>query len=200
MATGNAINANSTGIVKYDGAGTFTGITVTQYSPIVGAASNGLTSLGPLTNGQLVIGSTGVSPVAAAITAGTGISVTNGAGSITIASTVSALTWSVITADQGVTVSNGYICNKAGLLTLTLPAAPTAGDVFGVTGINTAVGWRIAQNANQQIFMGTSSTTVGAGGYIEALNIRDSAFLVCVVGGASANWNVINSMGNLTIV
>lgn len=186
--------------MKYDGAGTFSGVTVTQYSPIIGAASNGLTSLGPLTDGQIVIGSTGVAPVAASLTAGTGISITPGAGSISIASTVSALTWSVITADQGITVSNGYICNKAGLLTLTLPAAPTAGSVFGVTGINTAVGWRIAQNANQQIFMGTSSTTVGVGGYLEALNIRDSVFLVCGVGGASATWNVVNSMGNITIV
>lgn len=39
----------------------------------------------PLTNGQLVIGSTGVAPVAAALTAGVGITVTNGAGSITVA-------------------------------------------------------------------------------------------------------------------
>lgn len=200
MATGNAINANSVGLARYDGAGTWTGVTVTQYSPIVGAASNGLTSLGPLTDGQIVIGSTGASPVAASISAGTGITVTPGAGTITIASTVSALTWSVITADQSVVASNGYICNKAGLLTLTLPASPTAGQVFSVTGMNTAVGWRIAQNANQQIFMGTSSTTIGVGGYIEALNIRDSASLVCTVGGASANWNVYTSMGNLTIV
>lgn len=200
MATGNAINANSTGIVKYDGAGTFSGITVTQYSPIVGAASNGLTSLGPLTDGQIVIGSTGVAPVAASLTAGTGISITPGAGSISIASTLSVLTWSVITADQAITVSNGYICNKAGLLTLTLPASPTAGQTFAVTGINTAVGIRIAQNANQQIFMGTSSTTIGITGYVESLNIRDSAQFVCVVGGASAVWNIISSMGNWTIV
>jgi hypothetical protein len=39
------------------------------------------------TNGQLLIGSTGNAPVAATITAGAGISVTNGAGSITIAVT-----------------------------------------------------------------------------------------------------------------
>jgi hypothetical protein len=200
MATGNSINANSTGLVKYDGAGTFTGVTVTQYSPIVGAASNGLTSLGPLTDGQLVIGSTGASPVAAAITAGTGISVTNGAGSISIATTLSVLTWSVITADQNITVGNGYICNKSGLLTLTLPASPTAGQTFAVTGMNTAAGWKIAQNANQQIFIGTSSTTIGTGGSLASINIRDSVELVCVVGGSSANWNVINSMGNITVV
>ena len=37
------------------------------------------------TNGQLLIGSTGANPVAATITAGSNITVTNGAGSITIA-------------------------------------------------------------------------------------------------------------------
>ena len=37
------------------------------------------------TNGQLLIGSTSANPVAATLTAGTGITVTNGAGSITIA-------------------------------------------------------------------------------------------------------------------
>ena len=40
-----------------------------------------------LTNGQLAIGSTGANPVAANISAGTGISVTNGAGTISIAAT-----------------------------------------------------------------------------------------------------------------
>src|SRR5271157_413905 len=39
------------------------------------------------TNGQLLIGSTGSVPVAAALTAGTAISISNGAGSITIANT-----------------------------------------------------------------------------------------------------------------
>lgn len=37
------------------------------------------------TNGQLQIGSTGLNPVAATLTAGSGVTITNGAGSITIA-------------------------------------------------------------------------------------------------------------------
>lgn len=200
MATGNAINANSVGLARYDGAGTWTGVTVTNHAPLIGAASNGITSLGPLTDGQLMIGSTGNDPSAASLTAGTGITITPAAGAITIATSLSVLTWSVITADQNITVSNGYICNKAGLLTLTLPASPTAGQVFAVTGMNTAAGWKIAQNATQQIFMGTSSTTVGTGGSLASINIRDSVYLVCVVGGSAAVWNVINSMGNITIV
>jgi hypothetical protein len=43
--------------------------------------------VGPLANGQLVIGSTAGPPQAQALTAGPGISITNGPGNITIAAT-----------------------------------------------------------------------------------------------------------------
>ena len=198
MATNNAVNISGTGLIKYDNAGTFSVTTVTQNALIYGGASNALSSLA-LTDGQLAIGSTGSAPVAATLTQGSGISISNGAGSITISATTG-LAWSVITADQSAASGNGYICNKAGLLTLTLPASPTAGDIFAVTGINTALGWKIAQNANQQIFFGTSSTTIGTGGSLASINTRDSLTLVCVVGGSSANWNVIDSIGNITVV
>lgn len=112
----------------------------------------------------------------------------------------SSFTWTVTTANASIVAANGYIANKAGLLTMTLPASGSIGDLFEITGINTAVGWRVAQNANQQIFFGTSSTTVGVTGYIEATNIRDSVRCVCVVSGASTVWNVISCMGNITIV
>jgi hypothetical protein len=197
MATANAINANSTGIQKYDGAGTFSGITLTQFSPLVGAASNGITSLGPLTNGQIVIGSTGVSPVATTITPGSGISVTNGAGTITIAGTTGVI-WSTVTVDASATVGQGIIANKAGLLTMTLPAVSSVGDVVAITGMNNATGWKIAQpNAGSQIFFGTSATTLGVTGFLASTNTRDTVYMVCVT--ANATWNVLYSVGNITV-
>jgi hypothetical protein len=51
------------------------------------AGSGTLGGVGPLTNGQLVMGSTGNAPQAQTLTAGTGISITNGPGSISIAAT-----------------------------------------------------------------------------------------------------------------
>jgi hypothetical protein len=51
------------------------------------AGSGALGGVGPLTNGQIVIGSTGNAPQAAALTAGTGISITNSPGNISIAAT-----------------------------------------------------------------------------------------------------------------
>lgn len=59
----------------------------TNHTLQVGNATGSLTSLAAATNGQIPIGSTGANPTIATITAGTGISVTNGAGSITIANT-----------------------------------------------------------------------------------------------------------------
>lgn len=74
-----------------------------------------------LTNGQLLVGSTGADPVATTLTAGTGVSVTNGAGSITVANT-GVLTFAVSTTSSGVTVT---------------PTSATAGAVSATVDINT---------------------------------------------------------------
>lgn len=199
MATGNAINANSTGIVKYDGAGTFSGITVTQHDVLVGGASNGITSITGGTNGQALIGSTGADPVFATLTGTGGITFTTGAGTLAINGTGGGLTWSTVTVDAGLTVNTGTVANKAGTLTMTLPASAVLGDVIAITGINTATGWKIAQNANQQIFFGSTSTTVGVTGSLTSTAIRDTVYIVCVVAGASTVWNVVSSIGNITV-
>jgi hypothetical protein len=47
MGTNNAINCHSTGIIKYDGAGTFSSTTTTAHDVLVGAASNGITNITP---------------------------------------------------------------------------------------------------------------------------------------------------------
>jgi hypothetical protein len=64
---------------------------ITQHSLQVGGAANALTQLGVAGNGYLPIGSAGADPVLATLTAGAGISVTNGAGSITITNTGSGI-------------------------------------------------------------------------------------------------------------
>ena len=51
------------------------------------AGSGTLAGVGPLINGQLVIGATGIAPQAQTLTAGSGIAITNGSGSISIAGT-----------------------------------------------------------------------------------------------------------------
>jgi hypothetical protein len=70
-----------------------TGIaTLTDHGLLLGSGTGAITPLGAATNGQIPIGSTGVDPVLAALTAGTGIGIANAAGSITVSSTITQYT------------------------------------------------------------------------------------------------------------
>lgn len=95
-------------------------------------------------------------------------------------------------------VNNGYIANNAGTIAFSLPVTAAVGTVLAVTGINNNTGWSITQGAGQQIHFGSVSTTLGAGGSLACTKIRDTVFLLCVV--ANNEWNVIDSIGNITIV
>jgi hypothetical protein len=129
---------------------------------------------------------------------GSGSVTTAGSGStITISVSGGGLTWTVVTgATQVMAVNNGYIANRAGTVAFTLPTTSAVGDMVAVTGINTATGWSIGYTTNQQIFFGTSSATVTTGS-LASINIRDTVYLVCVT--ANLNWNVISSIGNITV-
>lgn len=154
--------------------------TITAHGILVGEGTSAITPI-VLTNGQLLIGSTGADPVAAAITAGSGITVTNGAGTITIASTGGGIPYSTVTTtSQAMAANNGYVANNAGLVTLTLPATAAVGDLFEVAGLG-AGGWAIAQNASQLIHFGNQVTTTGTGGSIASGNQYDTMILRCIV-------------------
>jgi hypothetical protein len=60
---------------------------ITANAFIVGDGANPVNEIGPLLDGELIIGSTGAAPVAATLTAGAGITIVEGPGSITISST-----------------------------------------------------------------------------------------------------------------
>lgn len=61
------------------------GLATANSATLVTNASGVPAMTASLTNGQIVIGSTGATPTPAALTAGAGITITNGAGSITVA-------------------------------------------------------------------------------------------------------------------
>ena len=81
MATNNSINDGFPIDTAHGGTGVGT---LTQHAVLLGEGVANISSVGPLTNGQLVIGSTGVDPVAASLGAGTGITVTSGAGTLSV--------------------------------------------------------------------------------------------------------------------
>jgi len=138
-----------------------------------------------MTDGQIVVGSTGATPVPTTLTAGGGISITNGAGSITIGSSGGGITWNEATTSATMDVNNGYIANNGSLVTLTLPATSVLGDVISIQGYG-AGSWSIAQGASQSIRVGGVISTIGVTGSVSADNQYDSASLVCVV--ADTEW------------
>jgi hypothetical protein len=194
MATENAINTGYP--IESTHGGTGVGSPTAHTLPIAEGGS-AFTFLGPLTDGELLIGSTGGDAVPATLTQGTNISITNASGSITIAATGgSGMSWAVITTSQTGAANHGYICNNAGTLVLTLPSTSAIGDMIAITGMNNATGWQVAQNAANTIYYGTAITTSGTGGSLTSSATRDAITLVCI--SANANWQVISSIGNIT--
>jgi len=135
------------------------------------------------------------------LTAGTGISITNGdgtGGNPVISAASGAFSWNdVTTATQTIAIGNGYVTDRGGGVAYTLPATATFGDEFAITG---KLGlWTIAQAAGQQIQFGSASTTVGVTGSLAATNVGDSIQVLCITTGASTVWRVLNSVGNITV-
>jgi hypothetical protein len=97
------------------------------------------------TNGQILIGN-GTGYTLATLTAGSGITITNGTGTISLAAgglpAVSIQNTTTISAVAG----NHYILTAASLTTLTLPASPTISDTIYVTVANGLVTNVVANN------------------------------------------------------
>lgn len=119
-----------------------------------------------------------------------------GTNTLTISSTFPFLSWSVINGNQMAITNEGYFTNGGSRVEVTLPIASSVGDTFVVSAIN-ANGWRVVQDAGQQIFIGNQNTTIGAVGYIESTMIGDSVTLVCSV--ANTTWvAALGYVGNIT--
>ena len=99
----------STGLLEVAIGGTGAA-TLTDGGPLLGSGTGAITALAQPTNGQLIIGSTGVDPVLATLTSGTGgeVSIANAAGSITLDITANSLDTNEIdeTANYGWTGKN----------------------------------------------------------------------------------------------
>lgn len=116
------------------------------------------------------------------ITAGTNISVSFVGGNLVISGTGTAgIGWNHITTTSAtMSAEAGYVADNSGLVTLTLPTVAAFGSIIYVQGFG-AGGWKVAQNAGQQIIIGSSSSTVGATGFIASTNQYDSLTLLCAV-------------------
>jgi hypothetical protein len=141
----------------------------------VGSGGTGITTTP--TNGQIPIGN-GTNYTAAALTAGTGISITNGSGSISIASTIT----------SGVTVTNDTSTATAIYPTLT---SATSGSVSGLSVTSTkfkfvpSTGTMTASNLEASNGMITNSQTVTTSYSIPSGSNAIAVGPVTVAGGAT---------------
>lgn len=124
-----------------------------------------LTTTAAPTNGQLLIGSTGVAPVAATLTAGTGITITNGAGSITIATTgvissLNGLTAAAQSFAVGTSGTDFAIVSSGTTHTFNIPDASATNRGLVTTGTQTIAGAKTFTGAHvvSGAFSATSAT------------------------------------------
>jgi hypothetical protein len=102
---------------------------------------------------------------------------------------------------QAMVQGHRYTANNGSLVTLTLPVAADIGTEIAVGGKG-AGGWRIAQNASQQIVTGagatpgTDATTTGTGGHLDSGARYDTVSLICIT--ANTRWIIQSFTGTLS--
>ena len=162
------------------------------------ALNNSINRSLPQQDNEIIVGSTGNGAILATITAGEGIAVNlDTVENELVISTTGSIPWEEIT-DPAHTmeVNHSYITNNVAQVVLTLPTEAAIGSRFIITGAG-AGGWRVAQNAGQQIHFGNTSSTAGDTGYIESTHQRDTVELICVV--ADTEFNVVDAVGNIEV-
>lgn len=177
--------------------GTLSGLT--QHGVLIAEGTGAFVATTAGFNGQVLISGVGVDPKFATLTSVNGsISFTTGVNSLDLSVNHGGFGWTDVTsATQTLAIENGYVTDRGGGVTYTLPGSANLGDtikIVGKLGIAT-----ITPNANQQLLFGSASGTVGATGTAVATNAGDCVELICVTAGASTVWRAANFVGNWTI-
>lgn len=157
------------------------------------ATNNMINGSGPLQDGQLYIGRTDTGrPVAANISAGTGVTITNGPNTISIAVSGGGLTWSTVTAATlAAAINNGYVLNHSATpCVVTLPATAAIGSKVALKGLLGSGGWTATANTGQTIQFGAVSSS--SAGSFSSTTDTDSCELTCIV--ANLTWELSNAV------
>lgn len=134
LTTGIVKNTTITGVLSISAPLTsIDGLTTIANQFLITTAPNTYGTLGALTNGQLIIGSTGTAPSLATLTQGSGVTITNGAGTITISATGTGGTVTSIATNNGITGGTITTTGTIGLAAIadhTLLANISGGSLF----------------------------------------------------------------------
>jgi len=187
----NSLNISSTGVPYFNGSA-FSAPSLTEHGVILGGASNAIKSLGAMTNGQLVIGSTGADPVVASLTStGSTITITAGAGSINLESALSIGAFSSTPTAAGLSLSGA---------SLVLHAADATNPGAVSTGSQTFAGVKTLSSAPifstlTGVLSGNGSSAVSASAVTQyAVAVGNGSNGLAFVGPGSAG-QVLTSNG-----
>ncbi len=148
-----------------------------------------------MTNGQMIIGSTGATPVAGTITSTGGtVTVTTGAGTLNLEVATGGFVWTDVSGAFSPLKENGYFIT--GTATGTLPASPAQGDTIKFFVDHATQVLTIQATAGKIIRFG-STVSAAAGTAVSTLQ-GDSCELTyrtadtcwCAISGFSGIWNV----------
>jgi hypothetical protein len=201
--TGTVNGITLTGTVTSSGnltlGGTLSGVSLSTQVTGTLPVANGGTGQTTFTDGQLLIGnSTGNTLAKSTLTAGSGITITNGAGTITIAasgggtvtqvSTGTGLTGGPITTTGTISVATNGITNallrQSSGLSLIGRSASTTGDVADITA------------ASDHNVLRRSGTTIGFG----AINLAQSGAVTGTLAVSNGGTGVTSSTGTTAVV
>ncbi len=129
---------------------------------------------------------------------GGGIQTSGSGATLTIAVSGGGFTWvDATSATQALAVQTGYVTDRGGGVTYTLPATAVLGDTIKIVGkLGLAT---ITPNANQQILIGSASGAVGVTGTAASNNVGDCLELICITAGASTVWRADSVVGTWTL-
>lgn len=191
------INLTSTGTITFTGA---LGNTINGVTTVTGGGTPGTS---PYIRCSVV---TGGAPIqwqveltnSFDLIEGANVSINHSSSGTTISTKGgSSLTYSTVSGtSQTMVVNQGYIPLNGAQTTFTLPTTIAVGDMVAVAGYG-AGGWKIAQNAGQQINLGSSPTTLGVAGSLTSQNQFDNIKLMCVV--ANTTFIAFAPQGNITV-
>ena len=178
-------------IVYASAANTMAQITTANNAQLYTDASGVPVFTASMTDGQVLIGSSAGVPVLGTISAGAGISVTNGNNSITIAATASVAWIDALSTPVAVVAESGYLADTGAVKTVfNLPIAPAFGSVVRVSGFS-AGGWIINAGAGDTIQIGS----VNAPNSVSSANQFDAIELL-YAGAANAMWIYQDGVSN----
>lgn len=89
------------------------------------------------------------------------------------------LMWITVDSDTQLQCNAGYVIDSASKLNLTLPQNCRVGDKIKLMALGEG-GFEVLQNASQKIIFGNKSTSLGASGSLETVNLNNTVSLICV--------------------